>query len=160
MKRMINFLCLGLITFGVMACAHNKPSPIVSVNDLFQMSKESVNFPLSDNGDVEQAISWIKSDTPTQITLKCQDDSTTCQDVEAFLQNNNLAYEKTIGSDELTLEYQRVEARKCVSGLGCTLAQNHIHMVTNHEQFLSPSLSGAQDASSAVNAYHSIYSQE
>lgn len=152
-RSIIATMTLLLVT----ACITHSPATPVTANDLFQVNKESVNLPLFEKEDVEQAIVWIQSDAPSEITLTCQVDSGACPEMEIFLQDSNINYEKVAGDDGIILTYNRVEARECISGFGCALAKNHVHMVTDHEQFLSPALSGASDAASAVESYYSVY---
>lgn len=155
----IRYIVVILLSFSLFACKSGLPSDIVSVDNLFQMSKENVKFPIADDNSVDQVILWISEDTPTSAELLCVDKMAFfCRKISDYLQQEGIPYESSNGDDSISLNYERVDARKCISGLGCAVSQNIVYMISDHKQLLNPALSGMQDASDAVASYRNIYS--
>jgi hypothetical protein len=149
---------LLLTIFTIAACGPAKLKR-VEPESLLHSSKEDVSFELANNDSIAPIVKWINDDRPTGAEFNCSTKSKLCQDTQRILKKRLIPFKVAKAADgapqSVKLTYARVTASDCNPRvLGCSVSVNSLQMVTDHNTFITPSLSDPQDATKANRVYN------
>jgi hypothetical protein len=143
------------------------------------VSSEIVTVELTSEESLAELTEWVEGDQPTRAEIRCEEGNVMCDQAEQTLSMYNVEYEWIPSQvSEINLIYERVIAHDCENrfidnrinpynlnhpAFGCSVASNMVQMVTNRQQFVSPSLLGFYDGQTAyknVKSYQEFNSKE
>jgi hypothetical protein len=132
---------------------------------LLDVSSEVVTVEMTSEESLSELTEWVEGDQPTRAEIRCKEGDVLCDQAEQTLSLYNVDYEWIPSqTSEINLVYERVIAHDCENrfidnrinpynfnhpAFGCSVASNMIQMVTDRQQFVSPSLLGLYDGQTA-----------
>lgn len=168
-KHFIKYSLTALVI--VSACDY--PAPVYKdsgkVENLIDVSKETVSLNINDYHDISKLSSVISADQPASAELKCSVTTPVCKKAKILLEKNGIPFQLSAGNlNKITLTYDRIIARDCdqryrdnMSGsrslnhaaFGCSVTANALQMVSDKKQFTDPNLLDFPDAEKANQSY-------
>ncbi|MFV9875202.1 MAG: hypothetical protein AB8U25_01315 [Rickettsiales endosymbiont of Dermacentor nuttalli] len=162
-----------LITFTILLCiiaCTNGSYTRIEPESLIDFSSEQVSFSLSSPSVIEDITNWLTNDQPSSVELGCNTNNKTCASIIKILGLYNINYKFSVIDNNITLFYNKVVARDCnrvycdkkgtiirSHNLGCAVSANTVQMVSDHKQFIEPSLLDLHDATKSVHHYNYHY---
>lgn len=139
---------------------------------MLETSAEKITYSSSSSDVIERITHWADSKHPNRAELSCKSEERNCFRIQKALESFSIPVKHVPGNsngiNDITLVYEKLIARDCYEdlanmlpdahgqvaypSLGCAVERNILGMVSDHNQFISPKLSGLQDASRAVKA--------
>ncbi|AIL65162.1 hypothetical protein NOVO_03895 [Rickettsiales bacterium Ac37b] len=161
-----------LVIFTTMLCIAcvNRSYTRIEPENLIDFSSEQVSFSLSSPSVQEDVTNWLTNDQPTSVELGCTISNKTCSNIVKLLNLYGINYNFNTIDNKITLFYNKVVARDCnrissdkdgniirSHNLGCAVSANIVQMVSDHKQFIEPSLLDLHDATKSVHHYNNTY---
>jgi hypothetical protein len=168
MMKTSSVLLVSVAALSLTACSTIPPQAYAdrgSPESLLDVSSEIVTVELSSDESLSELTEWVEGDQPTRAEIRCVEGNVLCDQAEQTLSLYNVEYEWIPAKvNEINLIYERVIAHDCENrfidqrinpynfnhpAFGCSVASNMVQMVTNRQQFVSPSLLGFYDGQTA-----------
>ena len=156
---MIRFIAIIVSLFIVSAC-QNSGTVRVEPRSLLSSSSENVSFALTNSASIDAVLNWIADDKPTQANISCSENDMICLDTQKELRSRSVPvriFKSADAVNSVELIYERITARNCSHGLGCSMSVNSLNMVADRSYFIRPPISDPHDAGKAVENYNSYF---